>query len=208
VGQGQFSFILYADGHLVIRGPDGYREGQVSQDEITELLGRVEETGFLQVEGDGSRRELDVIYVGIPDGYLPPDGFPYDDLTILGKRVQIYTALLEYLIPEVQSARDLLLGYAPSSTVPLVPRFLELLIEEYAGAEPPPEGHVATPLPGVMEWPGDLPPVDSLLAGEIDARAVLQSSPELLDLFPALPSSRVIADGGREYLIAACPVLP
>jgi hypothetical protein len=206
LGYGQYALILYEDGQLVIRTSEGYREAQLSQLEVDELLGRIEDTGFLQVEGDGSQRELDPVYT-VPEGFLPPDGFPYDDITVLEKRVQVYTPLLEYLIPEVRSARDILLGYSPRSTVPFVPRSLELWING-AEAEEPPEGIHPTPLPGVMEWPRDLLPLQSLHLGEGLARVTLEGSPALMELFPTLPSTRVVTEEGREYLVGACPLLP
>ncbi len=209
LGYGQYTRILYADGHLVIRTPDGYREAWLSEAEINALLSSIEDTGFLRVEGDGSEREDDSIY-HVPEGYLPPDGLPYEEMTILEKHVTIYAPLFDYLIPEVRNARDLLLSYAPASTVPYGPSALEVWLFELPGPDVAPGTYGSTPIPPIVEWPGNLPQLRDLLVGDDVARAVFDgdSVSALRELFPRLPSSRIVRQGDVEYLAAACPVLP
>lgn len=208
-GYGQYSHILYADGQMVIRSAEGYREAQLSEEEVNDLLGRIENTGFFQVQGDGSERERDPIYA-VPPDYLPPDGLPYEEITVLQRHVVIDEALFEYLIPEIRNAWHILTDYTPASTVPYIPRAFELWIYEIDVDETSAEDHMPTPVPPTMEWPTNLPALRGLVAGEDIAGVTFSDGlvPALTQLFPTLPSSRVVTQEGSEYLVGACPVLP
>lgn len=209
LGYGQYTHILYADGQLVIRTADGYREAQLSEDEVNDLLSRIVNTGFFQVQGDGSEREHDPIYA-VPPDYLPPDGVPHREIMVLQKRVVIDGALFEYLIPEVRDAWHILTDYTPASTVAYIPTAFELWIYEVHADELSPEDYRPTPVPPTMEWPTDLPALRGLVADEGIARVTLsdESVLALTQLFPTLPSSRVVTQEGSEYLVGACPGLP
>jgi hypothetical protein len=207
-GYGQYSRVLHTNGHFVFRAADGYREAWLSEGEVSALLRRIEDTGFFQVQGDGSKRELDSIYA-VPDGYLPPDGLAYEDMTILEKTVSIYGGLFDYLVPQVRSAWDAFITFAPSSSAPYAPRAVQLWLYEIRG-EVTPDDYRLTPIPPIMEWPDDLPSLSDFLAGDGIANPILDNGalPALARLFPVLPSSRLVTQRGRTYLIAACPVLP
>ena len=162
LGRGMPWFILYADGQLLVdANPNGrkhdYVERTLTPADTCRFLGQIQDTGFLQVRGDGADYPFDPIYASIkkdvgmggPSIYIAVNGYP-------SKTVSIYYSWTDVVVPAVRRAYDLVMAYPNTGMLPQSVDRSIVHIRRFTEAEYPPGDLIAA------NWPGDLPPLESL----------------------------------------------
>ena len=162
LGRGMPWFVLYADGQLLVdANPNGrkhdYVERKLTPADTCRFLGQMQDTGFLQVRGDGADYPLDQIYasmkkdfgMGGPSIYIAVNGYP-------SKTVSIYYSWTDVVVPAVRRAYDLVTAYPNTGMLPQSVDRSIVHIRRFTDAEYPPGDLIAA------NWPGDLPPLESL----------------------------------------------
>lgn len=203
------SFILYADGQLLVFGgrdqyEQKYFERALSPIETCSILDRIRGTGFLTARGTGANYPLDRIYSTIKEEM--PMGGPKYVIQVNGnpsKTVSIETTWFDVLVPQIRQTYVLISRYPIAGMRPFVSDRVILHLERYADIDYPPD------LP-VLPWPVGAPSVTSLVAAA-DSRGNLEldgvAGAEMKH-FLKLPGIARYVDNGIEYILAGRQLLP
>jgi len=203
-GRGMPELALYVDGQLVVRRDDNTYETKLSSAEVKKFLARITATGFFSVEGDGNLGGQDPIYQFPADAqYTDGAGsrFVFVSDGVKSKYVYIYGDYLDYVVPNLRQAYDLIINFNPPGLQPYRPLQMVLWIEQGDGAD----FYDVTPEPATL-WPSDLPSIRTLGIGHVilPERLILR----IVSLFAKLPSGQVFVDAGVSYVVIARPLLP
>ena len=203
------SFVVYADGRLMIKNsyadPYWYSEYQLDQKMISNLLTQIKDTGFFSASGDGSEYEHDSIY------QLPPDvevthgagtlslEVHYDDLS---KQVSIYIPYMDYLVPEISKALQVVENYKPDHGINYQPNAWVV----WVGTEDPCEPYMFQFKP----WPDGITTIAAQVSGKDHAKFVLSNNTEInySQLLSSKPDTFLYTADGVDYFIYLRPLLP
>lgn len=196
------SFVLYEDGQLFIYSNDKLSQKMLTEQEVQDLLMKIENTGFFGIRDKPGPIENNPLY-DLPGPVQYGDGGPAEILTVKSNTIWINNVLAPYVVEPVKDTLSIIYQYRPTDMVPYIPKQLQLIVWRFVESH----SYVKTPVPEVSEWPSELPALN-----EMELPAILdQNSTELLlDLkfFPTLPGVRKVTQDGVEYSVVACPVLP
>ncbi len=203
------SFILYADGQLLVENahadPSWYTEYQLDQETITNLLTRIETTGFFSMAGDGSEYEHDPIYQ-IPPGVEVTHGAGTFSLEVhfgdLSKRVTIYIPYADYQAPEITNALEVINTFELENASPYRPNLWVV----WSGTPDPCEPYLLDFLP----WPEALPEITGFSPGSQEVQVVLESTAilDLSEILGSRPGTYFYVDDGTKYYVYTRPLLP
>ena len=218
LGRSMPDFILYMDGHLLVRDEElfddhllktvQYKEAWLTSTEMCSLLQSVQATGFLTVEGGRtfiSYAAEDPIYE-FGDFINFGEGGSFDVITVNGpvpKQVAIYYSYWPFVVAEVNAMRELLGQYLTKATALYQPERAVLRIEK---GRPPWLAKTVVAEP----WPEGLPPLSQLvLAAGDDHRLLVEDGVEpLLEAVNHRMKNSVFLEAGEEYWVIVRQLLP
>lgn len=202
------SFILYADGQLLIENPHTnpywYSEYHLDQKTITGLFTQIENTGFFSVGGDGSEDEHDPIY-RLPQDVEVTHGAGFLSLEVQtggsSKKVMIYIPYIDYLVPEIANAIEIINNHEPINGAPYQP-------SEWAawvGTEDPCEPYMFDFKP----WPETMPEIHSHLNDD-HGQLVFQNDSKTAynQLLGSQPETFIHEENGFSFYIISRPLSP
>lgn len=209
VGRGQTQFVLYTDGHLLVRDAQArYHQAVLTTAEMCTLLHQISSTGFFQVTGNGQEKELDPIYKFDASAQFTDNG-EYYVLQVNGspaKHVSVFVPYDDYVAAPIKALQSLLDHYQPGTTQPFKALKLLLWVQgphlEWAWQYPP-----GTSTPTVQAWPATLPPLADFLNGAEEKQVYLQgeAAAAVQQLSDKLG---VFTDQGAEYFVIVRELLP
>lgn len=210
LGRGMPQFILYADGQLLVdANPKGrkhdYVERKLTPADTCRFLGQMQDTGFLQVRGDGAGYPFDPIYasmkkdvgMGGPSFYIAVNGYP-------SKTVSIYYSWTDVVVPAVRRAYELVTAYPITGMLPQSVDRSIVHIRRFTDAEYPP-GDLTAAI-----WPVDLPSLESLRKKANDAGDLEPSGGLAARVTNLIKGDWVkkYVDKGVDYILTGRQLLP
>ncbi len=201
-------FVLYDDGLLLVNSPDEhswYNQSTLNSQEIDALLQQIENTGFFSADGDGREYEDDPIYqfTQNPDPSMGAGSIYFSarqgDLV---KEVTIYALWLDYVVPEVAEAMQVIMDYHPEDSTAYLPNTWVAWVED----SDPCESYQLEYLP----WPAEAPLISSSMNGAAHRQFFFENSAEYSysQVFGSKPGTFKVVENGMIYYILSRPLLP
>ena len=204
--------VLYTDGQLLVSGKhygtkDWYVQKVLTVAEMCALLDQIAATGFLAVEGTGQEHDDDPIYeahpvrfgMGLGDWIVSVNGRP-------SKWVAIYPRGIDYLIPPVKAAYQLIQDYRPTGMTAFAADRVVLRVAHKPGSD----FRYATPVAPGPRWPDGLPSLQALLQGQEESTEIVlegQAAEQIQTLMP-LPGASYFTEAGESYFLVGRSLLP
>ena len=189
-------FVLYDDGQLLQYKSGSIFEARLTPFEIQDLISRLEQTGFHEIEDTSEAPDGYDIY-NLPDDFQYGDGGWGRSITIEGQRIHIRDSLWEYIIPSIEETLNIIETYEPPEVaVPYVPGEIEVFVLPKESGYLPDKSFESA-----LEWPPELPPIDQVWFLNKAETAILLSK----GLYTDFPDIRAFVSKGTEYVIVACP---
>jgi hypothetical protein len=201
-----YRFTLFADGQLIYLHDSILLESKLSETEINQFLQNLENTGFLDLVGDGSERETDPIYENGPD--FVGDGAGGTYIKVKDKSIGYYFPLKDYLVGSIVQVENLILSYQPQQFEIYFPEFISLLIFPIDDSSS--INFSPTPIPPIESWPDKSLSLAKLRDQNKDFFLYLDTinSKSVLEIIGHIPIGKIYVEDGQEYYVVACPVPP
>ena len=195
-------FKLFKDGQLLYMDGSHLKESYLSEQEIGLLLDKLENTGFLDIAGDGSEREKDPIYKNAPDRV--GDGAGYSFITVKDKSIAYYWALRDYLVDPITLTLDLIKSFEPRTSETHIPDNITLLV--FAIKDSSTIVFSPTPIPPIEPWNHSSISLADLREQSSGYFLYLDrdTTKSLVDVFGQIPLGKIYIEEGQEYYVVAC----
>ena len=199
IGLNTLSFVLYANGRVVLFDGSQFMESTISQTEVQQLLADIESTGFFSVKGNGDE------FVSPP----PTSSFVGSSMqfiTVIKKTFTVTAGQYQYLVEPIKETIEIVRQYKPPRLAPYVPDKLYLWV--YPTQDTLLTNFNPTPTPPTLEWAHESIPLDTLVFEPYGPEKTI--SDKYLRFFmqevKTVPVYRMVKQNGQHYLIMACPV--
>jgi hypothetical protein len=203
-------FILYDDGQLILWQMGRLVETKLTEIEIKDLLTRIDQTGYFQVDTSQSGSPgRDGTYI-FPEGFELSGGwFWTQSIEIKGKEVTVEERYYQYIVKPITEAISIVSKYIPKEeTKPYIPVELRLIIFDfnYDNVRQDFSMYLTQPTNTFSEWPSQLP-VLHIGIGETTLDVHDIATLVNMRIFTEFPSAKLFDQDSNEYFVAACPVL-
>lgn len=186
-------FTLYEDGQLIFYDKGKLLETLLTGEEIADLLGNIEETGYFEI-GDSFEEHYD-----LPKGIQYGESGRGVSVSVKGKDAYVHPELTQYLIQPIKDTVSIIQAYQPTENgKPYLPQKIELWTATID------TGYFPTPEPSsiITDWSTELPALNLyyIKLSESETETLINSK-----YFSSVPELGLFKQDGVTYWVLACP---
>lgn len=195
------TLVIYTDGTMIQYRNKTFQTKKLGKTEVCDLLTRIGQLGFSQLQTNGIDYEDDPIYAGLPAGATRA-GDAYEYLIVNGdppKSLWVYEPIQAYAIQTVKEIMNVFRKYAPAGMHSYTPDRVGLFVQ------------AGRPYKGLEKLKAIPWPVNTPLKGENAQGALyLEGKPavQVFRIFQKPYTTLVFTEQGQEYTVVSRPLLP